>query len=280
MKTSNWSNTQKELLKGLLGDVRTKFLGYNSLNKRTTQGVPFPKLSDYDLILGYDNYYNIYVAWSASAHRIIDRNAKEHTFSLSVRYATWINAEAPMICFYQRIEGTKKPAYTALEYYEKIVLIREAYIEEFCKHPLLYLMPNRDDTQYKENTVFEDAFSHKLLVSNSHSDGMWYSSEERKRYCCTHLCREASFRDRVLNAYNRKCAICGESIEEVLQAAHILAVKDGGSDDTQNGICLCANHHLMYDSGLFHIDTVTKRIWAVDERIKDKVVEKCISSEK
>lgn len=276
---SNWNDVRKKEIKALLGDVRTKFLGYNILNKRTTQGVPYQKLSDYDLILGYDNYHNIYVAWSASAHRIIDRNAREHTFSLGTRYATWIDAEEPLMCFYQRIEGTKKPTYTAPEYYEKIVLIREAYIEEFCKHPLLYLMPNRDDTQYKENTVFEDTFSHKLLVSNSHRDGIWHSSEERQRYCCSHLCRKASFRNRVLNAYNRKCAICGESIEEVLQAAHILAVKDGGSDDTENGVCLCANHHLMYDRGMFHIDAATKQIYNADKRIADKITAKYIYSE-
>ena len=135
-------------------------------------------------------------------------------------------------------------------------------------------MPNREDTGYKNNTVFQDIFSRKSLVSSGQNDGRWFSDEERKRYSYSRVFRDSSFRDRVLKAHNNQCAICGESIEEVLQAAHIIAVKDGGSDDTENGICLCANHHLMYDWGLFHIDAATKQICGVDSRLSDVITEK------
>ena len=38
-----------------------------------------------------------------------------------------------------------------------------------------------------------------------------------------------------------------------------LAVKDGGSDEPNNGICLCANHHLMFDgeNGM-HLITISE----------------------
>ena len=270
----NWNDAQKEKLKALLGDVRANFVGYNTHNRRTTSGIPFCELSNYDLILGYDADHKIYVAWSAIAHRIIDSDANKHSFSLRKRYMDIENLQKPLVYFYQRIEGTKKSEYSALEYYEKIVLIRESYIEKFCEYPLLYLMPNREDTGYKNNTVFQDIFSRKSLVSSGQNDGRWFSDEERKRYSYSRVFRDSSFRDRVLKAHNNQCAICGESIEEVLQAAHIIAVKDGGSDDTENGICLCANHHLMYDWGLFNIDAATKQICGVDSRLSDVITEK------
>ena len=275
---SNWSNVQREKLNALLGNVRTLFVGYNVFNMRTTEGVPFDELSDYDLILGYDAYHNIYVAWSAFAHQIIDSEAKEHSFSLHERRMKWENTDSPLMCFYQRIEGTKKQGYNALQYYEKIVLIKGTHIEQFCKDALLYLMPNREEMEYKENTVFQDVFSHKLLISTAQKEGMWYSNEERKRYTCSCARRDNSFRERVLSAYNHKCAICGESIVEVLQAAHIVAAADGGNDDTENGVCLCANHHLMYDSKLFSIDATRKSVCKVHDRIKNKVIEGAILS--
>lgn len=273
---ANWDCSRKEGIRALLGDVRTHFVGYNTYNRRTTSGIHFCELQNYDLILGYDDSHKFYVAWSAMAHQIIDSNADKHSFSLHKRCIDIENLQKPLACFYQRIEGTKKSQYTALEYYEKIVLIHESYIDKFCECPLLYLMPNREDTGYKDNTVFQDVFSRKLLVSSEQSDGQWYSSKERKRYCCSRISRSQSFRARVLNAHNYQCAICGESIEDVLQAAHIIAAKDGGSDDTQNGVCLCANHHLMFDSHLFYIDHKTRKIYDIDPRLTDTIEEKYV----
>lgn len=53
---------------------------------------------------------------------------------------------------------------------------------------------------------------------------------------------------------SNKCAICRCSEPKILQAAHIIAVSEGGNDGPENGICLCANHHLMYDNELIKID--------------------------
>jgi putative restriction endonuclease len=59
------------------------------------------------------------------------------------------------------------------------------------------------------------------------------------------------FRRVVLRAYDHKCAICGTGFHEVLQAAHIIPFGDERRAlrvQPENGICLCANHHLMFDS--------------------------------
>jgi putative restriction endonuclease len=67
--------------------------------------------------------------------------------------------------------------------------------------------------------------------------------------------RDPNFREKVLTAYERKCAICGYDVrlgDQLigLEAAHIQWHNKGGPDITTNGIALCALHHKMVDFGL------------------------------
>ena len=65
--------------------------------------------------------------------------------------------------------------------------------------------------------------------------------------------RQRDFRQRVLAAYRKQCAVCRVQLN-LVQAAHIVPVHvDGSNDLTQNGLALCANHHQAYDSGLLGI---------------------------
>ena len=63
------------------------------------------------------------------------------------------------------------------------------------------------------------------------------------------------FRENVLRAYNYQCAITGQSIfvdnRVLLEAAHIIPYRDGGSFATSNGIALSYEMHKMFDNGLF-----------------------------
>jgi putative restriction endonuclease len=65
--------------------------------------------------------------------------------------------------------------------------------------------------------------------------------------------REASFRRRVLTAYSSACAMCGMQLR-LVDAAHIIPVYDPqSSDETTNGVCLCALHHRAMDRSLLGI---------------------------
>jgi len=65
--------------------------------------------------------------------------------------------------------------------------------------------------------------------------------------------REISFRARVLCAYNDFCAICGVQLE-LIEAAHILPVfAEGSTDETANGIALCALHYKALDNCLLDV---------------------------
>ena len=67
--------------------------------------------------------------------------------------------------------------------------------------------------------------------------------------------RDAKFKDRVLTAYSHTCAMCGVQLR-LLDAAHILpAAHPDSTDETSNGIALCALHHRAFDRGFVTFDT-------------------------
>jgi putative restriction endonuclease len=62
--------------------------------------------------------------------------------------------------------------------------------------------------------------------------------------------RALDFSERVLTAYRYQCAVCGIQLR-LLDGAHILPVAEPDStDETSNGIALCALHHRAYDRSL------------------------------
>ncbi|HEV7254644.1 MAG TPA: HNH endonuclease [Mesorhizobium sp.] len=66
--------------------------------------------------------------------------------------------------------------------------------------------------------------------------------------------RALDFRSRVLTAYSHRCAMCSVQLR-LVDGAHILPVSEPAStDETANGIALCALHHRAYDRGLLTFD--------------------------
>jgi hypothetical protein len=79
---------------------------------------------------------------------------------------------------------------------------------------------------------------------------------ERKRILTEMLSRpqQALFRKAVLKAHDSRCLLTMVNLEQVLEAAHIIPVKDNGSDKIENGLCLRSDIHLLFDSGHLRID--------------------------
>ena len=66
--------------------------------------------------------------------------------------------------------------------------------------------------------------------------------------------RDIGFRNRVLCAYGHSCAMCGVQLR-LLDAAHILpAAHRDSTDETANGVALCALHHRAFDRTLVTFD--------------------------
>jgi putative restriction endonuclease len=85
--------------------------------------------------------------------------------------------------------------------------------------------------------------------------------EQRRRiaqYVQNRKIRDAAFRLNVLDAYDNCCAVTGLRIvngggKAEAQAAHILAVKDGGPDIVQNGLALSSTIHWLFDRHLISL---------------------------
>jgi putative restriction endonuclease len=68
--------------------------------------------------------------------------------------------------------------------------------------------------------------------------------------------RDPQFRQKVLTAYEWRCAVCGfdvrlGSVSIALDAAHIRWHQAGGPAHESNGLALCVLHHKTFDLGAF-----------------------------
>jgi putative restriction endonuclease len=70
--------------------------------------------------------------------------------------------------------------------------------------------------------------------------------------------RDPGFRQRVLTAYEYRCAVCGFDVRLgqvaiALDAAHIRWHQAGGPGREDNGLALCVLHHKLFDLGAFTV---------------------------
>jgi 5-methylcytosine-specific restriction endonuclease McrA len=66
--------------------------------------------------------------------------------------------------------------------------------------------------------------------------------------------RDPAFTENVRDAYDERCAVCGERRvtpdgSPEVEAAHIYPKSEGGVDEVQNGVALCKLHHWAFDAG-------------------------------
>lgn len=65
---------------------------------------------------------------------------------------------------------------------------------------------------------------------------------------------QQAFKSLVLTSYHRRCAITGNKVEPVLQAAHIRPVAREGAHRVDNGLLLRSDVHILFDRGYLGID--------------------------
>lgn len=66
--------------------------------------------------------------------------------------------------------------------------------------------------------------------------------------------RQAEFRRAVFDLYGHACVVSDCSILEAIEAAHIVPVSSGGSDDGTNGLPLRSDLHRLFDAGILSIN--------------------------
>jgi hypothetical protein len=113
-------------------------------------------------------------------------------------------------------------------------------------------------------------------ASYRHHDGVWHCSWEfddgvrptvtpqckllvsgsaRELQVVRRLKRNYEFRNMILKADDNECAITGERLSCLLEAAHVWEVKHGGGDTRENGLTLRKDIHALFDKRLIDIGT-------------------------
>lgn len=171
--------------------------------------------------------------------------------------------ERTLRCIYQHFNSKRDRRGRRIE--EKVMVVGFDVLYEFLANPDAHLALNPDDLEFEDLSSEAQESIQAELKRTCEESGIF----PRKRYSTRHFAREAAFRNRVLEHYQFKCAICRLGEVKALDAAHKRGreVRVGSYFDTSDGVCLCANHHRMYDSELFDIDFTSGRLIEVDERV-------------
>lgn len=87
----------------------------------------------------------------------------------------------------------------------------------------------------------------------------WLGTIDRSTMLVNRTVRDRQFRKRVLDVYDRRCALTGMQLingggRAEAQAAHIMSVESGGPDTVINGIALSGTVHWMFDRGLLSLN--------------------------
>ena len=122
---------------------------------------------------------------------------------------------------------------------------------------------------------YDDVMASRVADSGSHTleelsrrRTQSHDSDSPNRIVRGNQPRKSSFRHRVREAYEAKCAICGQRITDPSGryvegvAAHIYPVSgvepedqlEGGPDTVRNGLFLCRTHHWTFDFDWFIIE--------------------------
>ncbi len=136
--------------------------------------------------------------------------------------------------------------------------------------PLVYLVavvPGRYVAQYPVFIVGDDPNGLHFRVQvedmsaalTAAADGVYDDPQTAaRRAYVTRTVRQrvhqAAFRERVVRAYQERCALCSLRHQELLDAAHITPDREADSEPVvSNGVALCKLHHAAFDRFFFAI---------------------------
>jgi putative restriction endonuclease len=102
--------------------------------------------------------------------------------------------------------------------------------------------------------------------------GLQLQDSEESRYGSLVAIRprlgQGSFRIVVTDAYERRCAVTGERVLPVLEAAHVRPYSAGGAHAVDNGLLLRSDVHTLFDRG--YLTITTDHHVEVSTRIRDE----------
>lgn len=188
------------------------------------------------LLLGWDDKRQVFAGFNARRYHTVGRNP-----SVQVKEEFLLEARDKGLSIQIKEQDES----------ENVTNMVIAFRQEFLIPYILKLnsyhwsAPSSLELMTLKKTLFKE-------ISDNELEKLPY---ERKRALreTNQLLRDHNFRNQVLTAYDFQCAVCGVKLG-IVEAAHIVPIKDGGTDETCNGIALCPNHHMAFDKGIMLID--------------------------
>ena len=111
----------------------------------------------------------------------------------------------------------------------------------------------------EEEELLEREDAEELQSNRLHEESEpWIGPVDRTTALVNRKVRNRQFRKRILEVYDRRCALTGMQLingggRAEAQAAHIMSVESGGPDVVTNGIALSGTVHWMFDRGLISL---------------------------
>lgn len=168
---------------------------------------------------------------------------------------------------YRRSDGDAKADFTI----GCIILTQPFFLPETAWIPVPNdWSPNIVQGKGYDLTVEPGASVYRQLQELLRASAMW--AHEGPRYGSEVLVRprlgQGAFRIVVTDAYERRCAITGERILPVLEAAHVKPYAEGGAHRVDNGLLLKSDLHTLFDRGYL---TVTEDLRVeVSRRLREE----------
>lgn len=182
----------------------------------------------YRYVIKYSPEYEILIIWN--------RNAQKYSVSFTwTQLNEYLQHEYCKVLYERRRKNN----------YDKVVAIRRDFLPAFLEDYDAFMRYNEFDfIQEVDRTKISD------LVD-------WGDAKERTVRSVLQKARDYKFRIGVLDRYKYQCAICRCNIPQLLDAAHERSyeVCKTDFDMIEHGICLCKNHHAMYDAKTSQDDT-------------------------
>jgi hypothetical protein len=197
-------------------------------------------------LLGWSEKHGVFVAWNAYLH---SKHGKSSM--LSCYEETLIKASTEGYADGLRMNK-------ALGFQEKYIAFDQDFLEDYLLNmdEIFNIPANEttigDDEDEDELEAADEEFTEEDVVGLEEEDN--FSEREEKKRIVTIKIRDYKFRRKLLAIYDHGCAVCQTKVVDILQGAHIVPVSHDGTDLEENGILLCANHHLMLDRNLIQID--------------------------
>lgn len=239
-----WDANSKSILKKHIPDEYYRVgrpLGRCS--HRTTK-----KFDTEEIVIVYDLSYKVFIVWCTELHKHAF-TSKSHELTLGTKGEDYLKEQSYDDLKNKITVVKKRLKINSQTVNESVFIIGKNAFNDFCKNYKYFILQSNLDAIEELDVETQNDFYRKYI----------------KRYA---LERNPMFRMKILDKYNHTCIVCGAKEDKMLQSAHIKAASKGGSDETNNGYCLCANHHLLFDSGKLSID-IENGIFNYTEDISD-----------